>query len=205
MIGSPVGHSLSPVMHNAALRAMDLDWVYLAFEVAPGGAGSALEAVRALGIEGLSVTMPHKTDAVFAVDECSPTAAALGAISVVMRTGPRAETLRGDNLDGAGLLDALRLDESFEPAGRRCVVLGAGGAARAAIRALADAGASEVIVVNRTPARAAAAAALAGPGGRTGDEAEVDGAELIVNATPVGMQSTAAADDSPLEGRRLGS
>ena len=152
----------------------------------------------------MSVTMPHKTEAVNSVDECSPTATVLGAISVVVRVGPRRQTLRGDNLDGAGLLAALRKDQSFDPQGRRCAVIGAGGAARAAVLALAEAGAGEVIVVNRTRARGEAAAALAGSRGRSADISEVDGADLIVNATPVGMDSTSTAGGSPVEGQRLG-
>src|SRR5205807_7699272 len=79
VIGCPVRHSLSPWLHNAAYRALGLDWVYVAFEVAPGAARHALDGMRALGIDGLNVTMPHKRDVAAAVDRLTPTAEALGA------------------------------------------------------------------------------------------------------------------------------
>jgi shikimate dehydrogenase len=118
------------------------------------------------------------------VDRRSPAADALGAVNTVV---PAAGALVGENTDGQGFLDALRQDEGFDPAGRRCLVLGAGGAARAVIHALAAARAAEIVVVNRTAARGEAAALLAGPAGRVGTEEEAAGADLIVNATPVGM------------------
>jgi shikimate dehydrogenase len=190
VIGDPVRHSLSPVMHNAAFRALDLDWVYLACEVRSGAAPAALAGMRALGIDGLSVTMPHKQAAFAAVDRLSPTALALQAVNTVVR---RTDVLEGHNTDGSGFVAAIRDDEGFDPAARRCLVVGAGGAARAVVKALADAGALEVVVVNRTPARAEAAAALAGDAGRVGTVEEVADAELIVNATPIGMTGTPSA------------
>ncbi|MDQ1373419.1 MAG: shikimate dehydrogenase [Actinomycetota bacterium] len=184
VIGSPIRHSLSPVLHNAAFRALDLDWVFLAFEVAPGDGAAAVDAMRALGIEGLSVTMPHKADVLPALDLLSPTAEKLGAVNTVTRQGDR---LLGESTDGPGFLDALRLDEGFDPAGKRCVVLGAGGAARAVVLALAEAGAAELVVVNRTAERAHEAVALAAGVGRLGEAAAAADADLIVNATSVGM------------------
>ncbi|MEY2569458.1 MAG: shikimate dehydrogenase [Actinomycetota bacterium] len=184
VIGSPIRHSLSPVLHNAAFRALDLDWVFLAFEVAAGDGAAAVEGMRALRIEGLSVTMPHKADVLPALDLLSPTAEKLGAVNTVTRQGER---LLGESTDGAGFLDALRLDEGFDPAGRRCLVFGAGGAARAVVLALAEAGASEVVVVNRSERRAIDAVALAGGVGRVGEAADAADAELVVNATSLGM------------------
>ncbi len=189
VIGDPVRHSLSPVMHNAAFRAVGLDWAYLAFEVPSGAALAAVAGARVLGLVGLSVTMPHKAAVVPALDRLSPVAAALGAVNtIVARPGG---VLEGENTDGAGVVDALRQDEGFEPAGRRCLVVGAGGAARAVVKALADAGAMEVVVVNRTRSRAVGAAALGGPAARVGDLADVAGVDLVVNATPLGMGGTA--------------
>jgi shikimate dehydrogenase len=185
VIGYPIRHSISPIIHNAAFRALDLDWVFTAFEVAPGRAAAAVEGARDLGLAGLSVTMPHKADVVRALDQLTPTAEALGAVNTVVRQGSR--QLVGDNTDGAGFLDAVRTDEGFDPAGRRCLVVGAGGAARAVVLALAGAGAAEVIVANRTPSRAEDAAALAPGVARAGTTEEADAAELIVNATPQGM------------------
>lgn len=184
VIGDPVRHSLSPPIHNAAFRALGLDWVYAAFPVPAGSGAQAIEAMRTLGLAGLSVTMPHKAEVIPALDELSPTALALGAVNTVYRRGT---ALVGDNTDGAGFIDALRFDEGFDPAGTRCVVIGAGGAARAVILALAQAGAAEVVVVNRTPAHGAKAAKLAGPRGRLGTWDDLLRAELLVNATPLGM------------------
>lgn len=185
IIGDPVRHSLSPAMHNAAFAALGLDWVYVAFEVPLGGAPAAVAGARALGLVGLSVTMPHKAAVIPVLDRLSPVAEALHAVNTVVRVSD--DVLVGENTDGAGFVDALREDEGFDPEGRRCLVVGAGGAARAVVRALAGAGAAEVVVVNRTPERASAAAALAGPVARVGDIAEASDADLVVNATPVGM------------------
>lgn len=185
LIGHPVAHSLSPAIHNAAFAATGLDWAYLAFDVAPGDGESAVAAMRTLGLGGLSVTMPHKDAAARAVDRCAPEAAALGAVNCVV---PEPDgTLVGENTDGPGFLDALEADLGASPEGRRCVVLGAGGAARAVVLALAGAGASEVVVVNRTSDRAVAAASLAPGVARVGTVEEAGGAELVVNATSVGM------------------
>ena len=190
LIGSPARHSLSPAILNAGFDALGLDWVFVVHEVPPGQGEAALAAVRTLGLGGLSVTMPHKAAAAAAVDERTPVAEALGAVNCVFWSGDR---LVGDNTDGAGFLDALRLDEGVDPDGRACVVVGAGGAGRAVVRALADAGAAEVVVVNRSPEPARRAAALAGAVGRVGTVDDVAKAEIVVNATPVGMAGTAAS------------
>ena len=190
VMGDPVRHSLSPVLHNAAFTALGLDWVYVAFPVPEGRAPEALAGVRALGIEGLSVTMPHKGAVAAAVDRLTPVAGRLGAVNTVVREG---DELVGESTDGPGFLDALRLDLGFDPAGKRCLVLGAGGAARAVVLALAQAGAAQVVVVNRTPARGQEAAELAGRVGRTGAAGEAASVELVVNATPVGMTGSGQA------------
>jgi shikimate dehydrogenase len=191
VIGAPVRHSLSPAIHNAAFRALGLDWLFAAFEVPAGRGAAAVAAVRDLGLEGLSVTMPHKADVAGAVDRLSSAAEALGAVNTVVRR-PDGK-LVGENTDGAGFLDALHADEGFDPAGRRVLVVGAGGAARAVVRAVAEAGAAEVVVVNRTRARAEQCAALAGPVGRVGVAGEAGEADLVVNATPVGMAGAGGA------------
>jgi shikimate dehydrogenase len=184
VIGDPVGHSLSPLLHNAAFDALGLDWVSVAFPVPAGRVGEALAGMRAFGVRGLSVTMPHKQAAAAGVDECTPAATRLGVVNCITLTEGR---LLGDSTDGAGFLAALERGAGFEPSQRRCVVVGAGGAARAVVLALADAGAAEVVVVNRSPAHAEEAAALAGPAGRVGSDADIAGADLVVQATPVGM------------------
>jgi shikimate dehydrogenase len=115
-------------------------------------------------------------------------------VNVIVREGTE---LVGDSTDGPGFLDALREDEGFEPAGKTAVVVGAGGAARAVVRALAEAGATDVTVVNRSLDRAEAAAALAGGIGRVGKDDDISEADLVVNATPVGMAHLAALPFDP--------
>jgi shikimate dehydrogenase len=196
VIGAPIGQSLSPAIHNAAFRAAALDWLFAAFEVAPGQAATALAGMRALGLGGLSVTMPHKADVADAVDVLTSAAERLHAVNTVV---PRPDGgLEGHNTDGGGFIDSL-LDAGIDVAGRRCVVLGAGGAARALVVALADSKAAEVVVVNRSAGPAAVAAALAGDLGRVGTSADIAGAELLVNATSVGMGS----NDVPARGGDL--
>lgn len=190
VIGSPIGHSLSPVVFNAAFAERGLDWAYAAFEVGAGGGAAALDAMRVLGLAGLSVTMPLKEEVAAAVDERSPDAEALGAVNCVVPLDGRSGRLRGESTDGEGFVGSL-LEVGTDPAGARCLVLGAGGAARAVVLALARHGAAEVAVANRTPARAERAVALAGPVGALvapGDVgAAVAAADLVVNATSVGM------------------
>jgi shikimate dehydrogenase len=184
VIGTPIRHSLSPAIFNAAFAAAGLDWAYLAFEVAEGDAAAAVEACRVLGLRGLSVTMPHKEGVVEALDELSPAAARLGAVNCIVARDGR---LVGDNTDGEGFVSSLREDHDVDVSGSRVVVLGAGGAARAVVGALGDAGAAEIVVVGRTPDRVARAVAMAAAVARPGVEADVATAELVVNATPVGM------------------
>lgn len=195
VMGDPVSHSLSPLLHNTAFAVLGLDWVSVGFPVPAGAAADALVGMRALGIAGLSVTMPHKEAVARLVDRRTAVADRLGAVNCVAREG---DVLVGDNTDGVGFLDALRRAAGFEPAGRRCLVVGAGGAARAVILALADAGAGEVVVVNRTPARAGDAASLAGGRGRAGQPEEAAGVDLVVDATPAGMAGTASSGVRPL-------
>ncbi len=148
VMGDPVAHSLSPLLQNAAFEEMGLDWVSVGFRVPPGSAEDALAGARALSLRGLSVTMPHKHAVYALLDTLTPIARRLEAVNCVSidESGSR-----GDNTDGPGLVAALRRGHDFDPAGRRCLVLGAGGAARSVVAALADAGAAEVVVVNRTP------------------------------------------------------
>jgi shikimate dehydrogenase len=201
VIGFPVGHSLSPRLHNAAFSHLGIDWVSVGFPVAPGLSAVALAGATALGIRGLSVTMPHKEDVAGAVDDLSDTAARLGAVNCVVGTEGR---WRGENTDGAGFVAALARGGRFEPRGRRCLVVGAGGAGRAVVAALGGAGAAEVVVVNRTEQRAEAAALLAGPAGRVGGADEASTCDLVVNATPLGMGDVDGPADWPVDPGMLG-
>jgi shikimate dehydrogenase len=202
VIGHPVHHSLSPVVHNAAFTALELDWTFVAFDVAAGEADVAVAGMRALGLGGLSVTTPHKAAVLAAVDVVTPQAEALGAANCIAEDDGR---LVAANTDGRGFIDSLRLDHGVDPTGWRVVVLGAGGAARAVIAALSDHGASEVAVINRTQERRDRAVALGGRAAVAGRPEQIDAADLVVNATSVGMGSRTAGDGPiPLDIARLG-
>jgi shikimate dehydrogenase len=194
VIGDPVAHSLSPAIHNAAFAATALDWVFVALRVPDGEVGRALAGVRAMGLAGLSVTMPHKAAVVPHLDELSDDALALDAVNCVVRDGDR---LRGVNTDGDGFLDALG-SEGVDVGGRRVLVLGAGGAGRAVVRSLARAGATEIGVVNRSPERRLQAVELGAPVARAADAAEAPRFDVLVNATSVGMGTSEPALDPGL-------
>jgi len=185
VIGDPIAHSRSPAIHNAAFAALDLDWVCVALPVPAGNGVEAVAAMRALGLGGMSVTMPHKDVVVAAADERSEAVVALGAANcLVPLDGGR---VRAENTDGAGFLAGLADDAGCGVEGLRVAILGAGGAARAVAQCCGAAGASAVLVVNRTSARAQAAASLAGTVGQVADVSAISTADIVVNATPLGM------------------
>jgi shikimate dehydrogenase len=201
VIGDPVRHSLSPLLHNTAYRELGLDWVYVAFEVPEGATAGALAALRVLGLEGLSVTMPHKTAAAAACDSLSSDAAVLGSVNTVTREPDG--RLSGDSTDGPGFLRALR-DAGHDPGGREALVLGAGGAARAVVLALGRAGARVTVTARRPDAAAAAAALVGGDTAPWPDRAAAaSAAAIVVHATPIGMGADPAAP-LPAEALRPG-
>lgn len=184
VIGSPVRHSLSPAIHNAVFAALGDDWIYAAFEVQPEHAVAAVDAMRVLGIAGLSITMPHKEMVMGALDELSPAAKLAGAVNTVVRNG---NLLVGHNTDGIGCVDALVAVGADLSS---VAVVGAGATARAVIAALAAHGA-RVTVVNRSPGRLSAAVAV-GNSARAestfaGTLVDIGACATIVNTTPVGM------------------
>lgn len=186
VIGDPVEHSRSPSIFNAAFGAAGIDWVYAAFTVPAGGGADAVKAMRTLGIAGLSVTMPHKAEVIPALDHLSDEADRLGAVNCITNSDG---VLTGHNTDGAGYVASLRA-QGVDPSGMRCVVVGAGGAARAVIHALGRSGATEVVVCNRNAERGSVAAGLAATGRSIGHDELGDAlasADLLVNATPLGM------------------
>lgn len=184
LIGHPVAHSVSPAILNAAYEAAGLDWVFVAFDVAPGSAVDALASMRSLGVRGLSVTMPHKDEVFAAVDELTERARTIGAVNCVTRVGDR---LVGDNTDGRGLLLSLADDLGTEVVGLAVGVVGAGGAARSIVSACAEAGAASVTVVNRTESKAVATIGVAPLVAHVGTLADLAECDVIINATSVGM------------------
>jgi shikimate dehydrogenase len=155
IFGDPVAHSLSPLMQNAALRRIGLDAIYVPFRVEPEHLATAVQALRALHIYGVNVTIPHKERILPHLDRLDPVAEMIGAVNTVVNEKGR---LVGYNTDAPGLLQALNDDLDFAPDGRRILLLGAGGASRAALVACCRAGASWIGIANRTRARAEALA-----------------------------------------------
>ncbi|MDE0886725.1 MAG: shikimate dehydrogenase [Myxococcota bacterium] len=187
----PAGHTRSPAMHNAAFAACGIDAAYHAFDVPPERLGDAIRGMRALGIRQLAVSIPHKEAVIAHLDRVEETARAIGAVNTVT-LGPDGE-LVGANTDWIGGLRAI--EREIKPQGRRAVVLGAGGTARALVYALGQAGA-EVWVLNRTQSRAAELAQQLGAAGSGGlDELSKREPEIIVNTTSVGLRS----DESPVD------
>lgn len=193
VIGDPVRHSLSPALHNAAFAAAGLDLVLVVFEVSAERGRDAIAAMRALGLRGMSVTMPHKVTAAHAVDELDPSAAALESVNTIVLRDDG--TTFGTSTDGQGFVDSLT-HSGVAVDGRRVAVLGAGGAARSIIDALGRNGVADIAVVNRSAGRAASAVELSDVA-RVGTDADVRAADLVVNATSVGMAGSGGLPCDP--------
>ena len=198
IIGSPITHSLSPLMQNAAIEALGLDFIYVPFAVPADGLFAAVQGLRNLGVAGFNVTIPFKTAIIPYLDKLSPEAELMGAVNTVNREG---DFLVGYNTDGAGLLRSLVEDLAFTPQGANVLILGAGGAARGAIAALCKAGVESVTIANRTrnkgeellsrfksvfPQVKFALSSL----DVFGSPDLLHGIDLIVNTTSVGMNNT---------------
>jgi len=195
IFGDPVKHSLSPLMHNEALARIGFDAVYVPFHVLSGALPQAVESIRILDLLGVNLTVPHKERVCPLLDEIDPQARLIGAVNTVVNRQGR---LIGYNTDGIGFLRSLAEDLGFDPAGRRILLLGAGGASRAALVALAEAGAGGLGVANRTPERAAALVAefrpvfsgtsFASCSLATEDlAAHLPGVDVLVNSSALGL------------------
>ena len=197
IFGYPVTQSRSPAMHNAAFRALKLDYHYLPFAVKPAGLADAVQAIRALGMAGANLTIPHKERVLPYLDGLSAEARRIGAVNTVVNRRGR---LIGHNTDGRGFLLALRAAWGISMRGRGVCLLGAGGAARAVAVALVRAGVTRLIIANRDVGRARRLArAVRGRGARASARARAiplsDGAlqrataecDCLVNATAVGL------------------
>lgn len=192
IVGSPaqVAASLSPAIHNAAFRALELDWVYLAFGMETEWLLRGISGLSACGVRGMNVTLPHKVAVVQAMDSMSESAERIGAVNTIE---VRAAGLVGWNTDGEGLVRFLRMDAGASIEGARVLVLGAGGSARAVVFSMASAGAAEITVLARETNRAQALESLVDSADfRTGPLQDVPGAvikqaDIIINATPVGQ------------------
>lgn len=195
VLGHPVGHSRSPAMHSAALAELGLagEWSYEAIEVAPDEFERRVREMPGEGFVGANVTVPHKGAALALADSLSETAREIGAANTLSF---EAGEIRADNTDAQGLLDAL----PETPAGKRALVLGAGGAARAIVWALVREGA-EVEVWNRTPLRAEHLCEELG--GRPVEGLDLRDHELIVNSTSAGLHGENPFSELPFEPGQL--
>ena len=208
IIGDPVEHSMSPVMHNAAFEALGINYVYLPFHVRKEELKAAINGMRALNIAGLNVTIPHKMAVIPFLDKLDLLAGKMGAVNTV--TNENGE-LAGYNTDASGFLQALRV-QGVEPDGKKIVILGAGGAAKGISFILAGAGAS-LVILNRTLYRAKELASQIAQDCQQKIEAMTlnepnlkrafDGADILVNTTSVGM--TPDVDRTPVPGHLLDS
>ena len=200
VIGNPVKHSLSPAILNAAFREAEMNWVYTAFETREEKLVDAIEGIRALGIAGLSVTMPHKAKVFPLMDEISDSAQMLGVVNCIVNDGKK---LKGYNTDGDGFLDAVAHDSGLNMVGKKVLIIGSGGSARSIIYSLSKAGVGEIAVINRTKKKALDAIELAGPVARYIEEDKISEvaaeADLVVNATPIGMSDAGTTTKFPIE------
>ena len=203
VIGNPVGHSLSPAIHNAAFGALGLDFVYLAFPVED--VRGALEGMRAIeNFRGLSVTIPHKTEVMKYVDEISDVDRSIGSINTVIHENGK---LIGLGTDGTGALKAL-VDNGVEVDGKNILMLGAGGASRAIsftfarktrLAELAILDVNESLLQGLKTDLVAGTDAVIKTGAMTDLAAAMESADIIVNCTPVGMHPNVDASLIPLE------
>ncbi len=204
VFGHPVGHSLSPAMHNAAIEHLGLDYIYVPFDVAPENLRQAVDGIRALGIAGVNVTVPHKEAVIPFLDEVEADAREVGSVNTIVNKDGR---LTGASTDGAGFMRSLT-ESGFAPRGCRAVVLGSGGAGRAVAFALARDGA-EVALFDAVPGKAEKLALDVGARNvraiGTQDSAlavALESADLLVNCTPVGMHPNEDSMPVPAESLR---
>jgi len=195
LIGDPVAHSVSPAMHNAAFKELNLDYTYLPFRVTAEGLTDAVKGLRALDITGFNVTIPHKVAVMPLLDRLDPLAEKIGAVNVVLNENG---ALKGFNTDGPGFLAALK-NNGIEPACKKVVLLGAGGAARAIAFSLAESGAYISILNRREEYEWAVnlATSIVIKCDRKDVTAlelsekslknELKDADILINATPLGM------------------
>lgn len=179
VIGNPVAHSLSPIMHNAAFSEVGYDGVYAAFKV--HDLEAALSGMKALGIKGLSVTIPHKVNVMALLDECDDLSKKIGAVNTIVEKNGK---LWGTNTDCTGAVSALR--EKTDIPGKRVLILGAGGAARAIAWGISREN-GHVIIANRTPEKGRALAEELNADCCPIPEAVETDWDILINTTSVGM------------------
>lgn len=193
IIGYPLGHTISPAMHNAAYKELNLDYEYVPLEVPPQDLAKAVEGLRALHFAGFNVTLPHKETIVPYLDEVTQLARRIGAVNTVQNQEGK---LIGYNTDGPGFIDSLKAEAGFNPQGKKVVILGAGGAGRAVAISLSENQAGEITLFDAAPEKAEKLAEYVG--GKTSQnlQKDIDEAQLLVNCTPIGLHPK--SEESPL-------
>ncbi len=206
LIGNPVEHSMSPAMHNAAFASLKLDFAYIPFRVENDALADAVKAIKALNMRGLNVTIPHKVAVIPLLDELEPLAESIGAVNTIVNDNGR---LKGCNTDASGFLNAM-LEKGVEPRNKKAVVIGAGGASRAICFTLAERDA-EIVILNRQQEISWAvelAAAVSGCFKKDVKALELnnnnlamalDSADILINATSVGMSPNVNHSPVPAE------
>jgi shikimate dehydrogenase len=192
VLGQPVAENPTGVMLEAAFMACGLPWRYLTIEVSPAKLAMAMEGVRAFGMKGINLTIPHKVEVIRYLDGLSEEARLIGAVNTVVRRG---DELIGENTDGKGFLRGVRQDGGIDPRGKRVVMLGGGGAARAIATELLLAGVADLLVVNRSVERGEAMVRHLKDGTKgpirfapwVGTYRMADDVDLLVNATSIGL------------------
>ena len=208
VIGHPVSHSLSPLMHNAALAKLGLDYVYLPFPVAPENLERAIAGFASIGVVGFSITIPHKQAILPLLSEISPIAQAIGAVNTVTRQGDK---WVGTNTDVAGFIAPLQTTYHQDWSQKKAVILGNGGAARAVVAGCIQLGLAEIHVVGRNLQKLQAFT-QSWENSPFADKFQVHEwqelpnllhqANLLVNTTPMGMYPH--VDESPLSSQEMG-
>ena len=193
IIGYPLGHSISPAMHNAAFRHLNLDYEYVPLEVHPDDLKEAVEGLRALHIAGFNVTIPHKETIVPHLDEVTKLARDIGAVNTVQN---QEGELIGYNTDGPGFIESLTEDAGFNLKEKNCLILGAGGAGRALAVSLSQNGAKSISIYDVLFEKAKSLAESVGGKVAKDLQKEIDSANLLINASPIGMHPK--TDVSPL-------
>jgi len=199
ILGYPAKHSLSPLMHNAAFKALNIDAEYRVFEINRDELDSFFSDIFNLNIQGFNITVPYKEEALKRLDYIHPDARVIGAVNTVKVSGHK---LEGFNTDGEGFIKSLHADLGFDPQGKTIAVLGAGGSSKAITAALGGARSRKIVIYNRDPEKARhLIAALEENFKETEfrsavkiEELAIEQADLLVNATSVGMNP----EDRPL-------
>jgi len=193
LIGYPLGHTLSPAMHNAGYKYLGLDYEYVALEVPPEDLSQAVDGLRALHFAGFNVTIPHKEKVVPLLDEITPLARQIGAVNTVQNQEGK---LIGFNTDGPGFIESLHQDARFDPKGKKAVILGAGGAGRAVALSLLQNEAKEIVLYDAIAEKAEKLAENIAQKASQDLQKEINRADLLVNCSPIGMHPKTG--ESPL-------